>query len=98
MEIIGWITLALVAGALARALFDGARPDGLLSTVALGVAGLAIAAVLSDAIGLGRVAAPGDVATWVAAVTGSCLAVALQAMIPARVRLARADRPGRPDY
>lgn len=47
MGIIGWITLGLFAGAIAKALLPGRDPGGLIGTTLIGVAGAFVGGWLS---------------------------------------------------
>ena len=49
-DIIGWIVLGLVAGAIARLLMPGRDPMGWIATIALGIAGAFVGGFLSRLI------------------------------------------------
>jgi len=55
MGIITWIILGLIAGAVARLIFPGRQPGGLLVTILLGVAGAVTGGLIATAAGAGGV-------------------------------------------
>jgi uncharacterized membrane protein YeaQ/YmgE (transglycosylase-associated protein family) len=48
MDVIGWLVVGLLAGALARLLVPGRDPMGLLGTLAIGLAGSLLGGFLAD--------------------------------------------------
>jgi uncharacterized membrane protein YeaQ/YmgE (transglycosylase-associated protein family) len=76
MTISGMLLVGLVAGTVARAVWEGPQPRGVLATLALGMAGLALGAVLSGMTGVGRIVAVSDVSTWLTATTWTCVLLA----------------------
>jgi uncharacterized membrane protein YeaQ/YmgE (transglycosylase-associated protein family) len=55
MDILSWILLGLVAGALAKFIMPGKDPGGCLITMLIGVAGAITAGFLGTFIGLGKI-------------------------------------------
>lgn len=55
MGIISWISLGLVAGALAKFIMPGKDPGGCLVTIVLGVIGAMVGGFLGTFVGLGKV-------------------------------------------
>jgi uncharacterized membrane protein YeaQ/YmgE (transglycosylase-associated protein family) len=54
---LSWITLGLVAGALAKFLVPGRDPSGCIVTILLGIIGAFIGGLIGTAFGWGRVTA-----------------------------------------
>lgn len=73
MNIIAWIIVGLVAGALAKALMPGDDPGGIVVTILLGIAGAIVGGFLSVALGLGNGVDDFDIGTIVLAVLGAML-------------------------
>lgn len=95
MEILGLLTIALVAGAVARALYFNAVPSDVGPSVVCGAAGVAAGYALSTLTGVGAMTSPGDLASWLTALTGACLAVAISdALRPVALPLRSLGRAG----
>lgn len=73
MNIIAWIVVGLLAGALAKAMMPGDDPGGIVVTILLGIAGAIVGGFLSVALGLGNGVDDFDIGTIVLAVLGSML-------------------------
>jgi uncharacterized membrane protein YeaQ/YmgE (transglycosylase-associated protein family) len=56
MNIIAWIFLGIIAGALAKLIYPGKQGGGIFSTMALGVAGAFIGGTLHNVITKGKFA------------------------------------------
>ena len=85
MGIIGWILLGIVAGALAKAILPGEQPGGIIVTTLIGIAGALIFGFLAQAIGFGDpIDEFFDFSTWVAAILGSIVLLALWGWIAGR--------------
>ena len=79
MSIIGWILLGLIAGVIAKAIMPGDDPGGIIVTIIIGIVGAIIGGFLADAL-LGREDVNDqffDLATWVAAIVGSLILLAI---------------------
>ncbi|WP_150293100.1 GlsB/YeaQ/YmgE family stress response membrane protein [Sphingobium estronivorans] len=74
MELLGWIIVGLFAGALARLVMPGRAPGGCVLTILLGIAGALLAGYVGRMLG---VYAPGQQASFIAAVFGSIGVLAL---------------------
>jgi uncharacterized membrane protein YeaQ/YmgE (transglycosylase-associated protein family) len=62
LDVIGWIVLGLIAGAIAKAIMPGKDPGGILITMLLGIVGSLLGGFLGRALlGYGRVNDAGDV-------------------------------------
>ncbi|MEO8458706.1 MAG: GlsB/YeaQ/YmgE family stress response membrane protein [Chloroflexota bacterium] len=81
MNIIAWIIVGLIGGALAKLLMPGKDPGGLIITILLGVAGAVLGGFLSIALGLGNGVDDFDVGTIVLAVVGAMILLAGYRMV-----------------
>ena len=54
MNIIGWVVLGLIAGALAKMIYPGSQGGGMLSTMVLGIVGAFIGGTLHTLITTGK--------------------------------------------
>jgi uncharacterized membrane protein YeaQ/YmgE (transglycosylase-associated protein family) len=72
MGIIGWIILGLLAGALAKAIFPGDDPGGIIVTAIIGVVGALGGGLIAKALGFGDpIDEFFDWSTWLAAIIGA---------------------------
>lgn len=53
LEILGWIIIGLIAGALGKLIMPGDDPGGIIVTILLGIAGAFVGGFLANLIGLG---------------------------------------------
>jgi uncharacterized membrane protein YeaQ/YmgE (transglycosylase-associated protein family) len=86
MGIIGWIVLGLVAGLIAKAIMPGDDPGGIIVTIIIGIVGALIGGWLGGAI-LGRddlFEEFFDLATWVAAIVGALILLAVYRLVAGR--------------
>jgi uncharacterized membrane protein YeaQ/YmgE (transglycosylase-associated protein family) len=87
MGIIGWIILGLLAGVIAKAILPGDQPGGIIVTTLIGVAGALIAGFIAQAIGFGDPLDEFfDISTWIAAIIGALLLLAVWGMVAGRRR------------
>lgn len=78
MGILGWILLGLAAGAIAKLLLPGEQPGGVIVTTLIGIAGALIGGFIARALDFGDpIDEFFDLSTWVAAVIGALLILAL---------------------
>ncbi|HKR18051.1 GlsB/YeaQ/YmgE family stress response membrane protein [Rhizorhapis sp.] len=68
MDILIWLGLGLVAGALAKFVVPGKDPGGCVVTILLGIAGALLAGFVGRVAGL---YGPGERAGWIAATLGA---------------------------
>ena len=81
MDLLGWIVIGLLAGAIAKLVMPGRDPGGCVVTILLGIAG----ALLAGFIGrLGGFYAQGERAGFIAAVLGAIAVLALYRWFAAR--------------
>jgi uncharacterized membrane protein YeaQ/YmgE (transglycosylase-associated protein family) len=88
LDVIGWIVLGLIAGAIAKAIMPGKDPGGIFITILLGVIGSVLGGFLGRALlGYGRVDSAGDVSepgflmSLVLAVIGAIVLLAIYRLI-----------------
>lgn len=85
MDILWWIFIGLVAGALGKFIMPGRDPGGFIVTILLGIAGAVLAGYVSRIIGLSQ---PGEeMGLWrsiVSATLGSIALLVLYRLIMAR--------------
>ena len=78
MGIFAWIILGLLAGLLAKALFPGEDPGGIIITTLLGIAGALIGGFIVRALGFGDpIDEFFDISTWLGAIGGAALLLVL---------------------
>jgi uncharacterized membrane protein YeaQ/YmgE (transglycosylase-associated protein family) len=78
MGIVGWIVLGLLAGLIAKAVLPGAESVGLIITTLIGIAGALLGGFLATALGFGDpVDEFFDLSTWLAAVVGAVIILAV---------------------
>ena len=56
MNILAWIVLGLLAGAIAKAIYPGTQGGGILSTMLLGIVGAFIGGTIATLLTTGRLA------------------------------------------
>jgi uncharacterized membrane protein YeaQ/YmgE (transglycosylase-associated protein family) len=89
MNIIGWVVLGLVAGAIAKMIYPGSQGGGFLSTMVLGIVGAFIGGTLYTLISTGKFAIASAAAatsgafilSLVFAVLGSMVAIFLWGLV-----------------
>lgn len=87
MGIIAWIVIGLLAGAIAKALMPGKDPGGILITMLIGIAGGLLGGFLGKVIfGVDSIDGFFDLSTWIAAIVGSVILLALYRLFTGRGR------------
>lgn len=71
MNLLAWIVLGLIAGAIAKAIYPGHQGGGILSTILLGIVGAFVGGTLAIMLTTGRLA----LATTTLSLPGIILAV-----------------------
>ncbi|HEV2767590.1 MAG TPA: GlsB/YeaQ/YmgE family stress response membrane protein [Acidimicrobiales bacterium] len=78
MGIIGWIVLGLIAGLIAKVVMPGDDPGGVIVTALIGIVGALLGGFLASALFDINVNKEFfDLATWVAAIVGALILLAL---------------------
>ncbi|MER7761591.1 GlsB/YeaQ/YmgE family stress response membrane protein [Streptomyces sp. NPDC097619] len=78
MGIIAWILIGLLAGFIAKALMPGRDPGGVIITILIGIAGGLLGGWLGKVIfGVDSIDGFFDLSTWIAAIVGSMILLAL---------------------
>ncbi|MFK0191097.1 MULTISPECIES: GlsB/YeaQ/YmgE family stress response membrane protein [Kitasatospora] len=82
MSILAWILIGLVAGAIAKALMPGKDPGGIIITMLIGIAGGLLGGWLGKVIfGVDSIDGFFDLSTWVAAIAGSVILLAVYRLV-----------------
>jgi uncharacterized membrane protein YeaQ/YmgE (transglycosylase-associated protein family) len=71
MGIIGFVLLGLLAGAIAKTVWKGDEPGGVLGTLLVGVVGALLGGVIASAAGLGGLSSFFSLGTWLIAIGGA---------------------------
>ncbi|MEV1176443.1 GlsB/YeaQ/YmgE family stress response membrane protein [Nonomuraea sp. NPDC049784] len=94
MGIIAWITLGLVAWAVARMLVPGKDPQGLIITFVLGIAGALLGGlVATQVLHVSGIQGFFDLSTWLCAIVGAAVLLGGYHLITGRSSDRRAGRP-----
>ncbi|MFF7858862.1 GlsB/YeaQ/YmgE family stress response membrane protein [Streptomyces sp. NPDC007904] len=87
MGIIAWIVIGLLAGVIAKALMPGKDPGGIIITMLIGIAGGLLGGFLGKVIfGVDSIDGFFDLSTWIAAIVGSVILLALYRLVTGRGR------------
>ncbi|MEU1126304.1 GlsB/YeaQ/YmgE family stress response membrane protein [Streptomyces sp. NPDC005899] len=82
MGIIAWILIGLFAGIIAKMLMPGKDPGGIIVTILIGIAGGLLGGWLGKVIfGVDSIDGFFDISTWLAAIIGSVILLALYRII-----------------
>jgi uncharacterized membrane protein YeaQ/YmgE (transglycosylase-associated protein family) len=73
MNILIWVLVGLVGGAVARLLMPGHAPGGIIVTILLGIAGAIVGGFISVSLGIGNGVDDFDAGTVVLSVVGAML-------------------------
>ncbi|MEE1819857.1 GlsB/YeaQ/YmgE family stress response membrane protein [Streptomyces sp. NPDC004288] len=85
MGILAWILLGLLAGVIAKMLMPGKDPGGIIITTLIGVAGALLGGWLGKVIfHVDSVDGFFEVSTWIAAIVGSLILLAVFRMVSSR--------------
>lgn len=85
MDIIGWIVFGLVVGAIARFLYPGPNPMGVILTMVLGVAGSLLGGFLGSSLFGAQYQAGG----WIMSIIGALIVVWITAYMTSRSQVPR---------
>ncbi|WP_369780047.1 GlsB/YeaQ/YmgE family stress response membrane protein [Streptomyces sp. R33] len=82
MGILAWILIGLLAGLIAKAIMPGKDPGGLILTMLIGIAGGLLGGWLGKVIfGVDSIDGFFDLSTWIAAIIGSVILLALYRLV-----------------
>ncbi|MEV6246913.1 MULTISPECIES: GlsB/YeaQ/YmgE family stress response membrane protein [Streptomyces] len=85
MGIIAWIILGLLAGIIAKMLMPGKDPGGFIITTLIGIVGALLGGWLGKVIfGVDSVDGFFELSTWIAAIVGSFILLALYRLFARR--------------
>ncbi|MEH2364435.1 GlsB/YeaQ/YmgE family stress response membrane protein [Nostoc sp.] len=87
MNIIAWIVLGLIAGAIAKAIYPGRQGGGIVSTMLLGIVGAVIGGIVVTLLETGRfqlTAATLSIPGVIVAVIGAIIAIFLWNLLAGR--------------
>ena len=85
MGIIGWILLGFLAGVIAKALMPGEERGGCIITTLLGIGGALLGGFLASIFGLGDpIDEFFDLSTWLAAIIGAVVILAIWRAVSGR--------------
>ncbi len=89
MGIIGFVILGLIAGAIAKALMPGDDPGGFIVTAIIGIVGALLGGFLASALfGGDPLDEFFDISTWLTAIVGSVILLAIYRMVTGNRRRA----------
>lgn len=77
MGIFGFLILGLVAGAIAKAIHKGDEPGGVSGTLFVGVLGALLGGLVASAAGLGGLSSFFSLGTWIVAIGGALVLLAI---------------------
>ncbi|MFE1479010.1 GlsB/YeaQ/YmgE family stress response membrane protein [Streptomyces cyaneofuscatus] len=82
MGVIAWILIGLFAGIIAKLLMPGKDPGGIIVTILIGIAGGLLGGWLGKVIfGIDSIDGFFEISTWIAAIVGSMILLALYRLI-----------------
>lgn len=84
MGFIGWIVLGLIAGAIAKAIMPGDDPGGIFVTMLIGIVGAIVGGLIASALGVGEIGEFFSIGTWVIAILGALLLLAVYRAVVGR--------------
>lgn len=87
LNIIAWIVLGLIAGAIAKAIYPGRQGGGIVSTMLLGIVGAVIGGIVVTLLETGRfqlTAATLSIPGVIVAVIGAIIAIFLWNLLAGR--------------
>jgi uncharacterized membrane protein YeaQ/YmgE (transglycosylase-associated protein family) len=87
--IIGWILLGLCAGAIAKLILPGDDPGGIIVTTLIGIAGALVGGFIASALDIGDRDEFFDIGTWLIAIGGALLLLALYRLLTGRTTARR---------
>ncbi|MFI6340848.1 GlsB/YeaQ/YmgE family stress response membrane protein [Streptomyces sp. NPDC050535] len=89
MGIIAWILIGLLAGIIAKMLMPGKDPGGIIITMLIGIAGGLLGGWLGKVLfDVDSIDGFFDISTWIAAIVGSLILLALYRVVTGNRRRA----------
>lgn len=89
MSIVGWIVLGLIVGALAKLVMPGRDGGGIILTMLLGIVGGFVGGIIGKYIFHTDLGGFFNLRTWVLALVGSVVVLALYRLVRGRGRAVR---------
>jgi uncharacterized membrane protein YeaQ/YmgE (transglycosylase-associated protein family) len=86
MGIIAWILFGLIAGALAKLVFPGKQPGGVIVTILLGIGGALAGGFIATALGVGGVDGF-NLSSFIVAVIGALVLLFVYELLVGRSRV-----------
>ena len=80
-EILAWIVIGLIGGAIAKAILPGDDPGGIVVTIIIGIVGALLGGFLGGLVGLGSDDKTFDLGTLFAAIVGSIILLLIYRMV-----------------
>ena len=81
MGFIGWIVLGLLAGVIAKAIMPGNDPGGFIVTALIGIVGAFLGGFIATQLGIGSVDTFFDISTWLCAIGGALILLAIYRVV-----------------
>ena len=76
MGILSWIVMGLIIGTLVKVFMPGTGPGGIISTIALGIAGALVGGFIGNQLGLGSVTGF-NIGSFLLAIVGAVIVLML---------------------
>ena len=80
MGFLSWIVMGLIAGVLAKFVMPGKGPEGIITTILIGIAGAFVGGFVGSLLGLGKVTGF-DIGSFLIATGGAILLLILYGII-----------------
>ncbi|MDQ3990124.1 MAG: GlsB/YeaQ/YmgE family stress response membrane protein [Actinomycetota bacterium] len=87
-NIIAWIILGLIAGAIAKLIMPGNDPGGIIVTILLGIVGALLGGWLASLVGQGT-GGPLSISSIIAAIVGALILLAIYRVVVGRRAVSR---------
>ena len=81
MDIIGWILLGLIAGAIAKAILPGTQGGGWIITIVLGIVGAVLGGFIGSAVFGVALGGFFELRTWLLAIGGAILVLLIYGLL-----------------
>lgn len=84
LTILGWIIFGLIVGVIAKVIMPGKDPGGVIVTILLGIVGAVLGGFVGSALISGDAAGPGRIMSFVLAVVGAIVVLAVYRLLTGR--------------